>query len=70
MRETDLLLGGFAEARLSDLDDALLDPFEALLEESDRDVLTWILGRAAPPARHDTALMRLLRDFNSGSSDH
>ncbi len=69
MQETDLLLGGFAMARLESLDESLLGPFEALLEEGDNDLLNWISGREAPPQRHDTPLMRLLLDFGGGARE-
>jgi antitoxin CptB len=59
-RETDLILGRFAEAHLADFDDAQLDRYEALLECSDADLFDWVCGRAAPPPAHDDDVMRLL----------
>lgn len=49
MRELDMLLGPFADARLAGLGPAGLDLFETLLAENDQDLLAWITGRAAPP---------------------
>ncbi len=63
IKETDLLLGSFAEAHLSELDDAQLARYETLLEESDSVLFDWITGRVAPPPEHDTDIMRLLIDF-------
>jgi antitoxin CptB len=62
-RETDLLLGSFAEAHLRDLNEAQLDRYEALLENSDSHLFDWITGRLAPPAEHDTDVLRLLINF-------
>lgn len=61
--ESDLLLGGFAARHLQALNPAQLDRYEALLEESDHDLLAWISGREPVPERHDTDVFRLLRDF-------
>jgi antitoxin CptB len=48
-RELDLVLGGFADGRLADLDGADLDAFEALLSSDDQDLQDWMLGlRPAP----------------------
>ncbi len=61
--EADLLLGRFAERHLAGLDRAGLDRYEALLGESDQDLLDWISGRAPVPARHDHDLFQRLRTF-------
>jgi antitoxin CptB len=49
-REMDLLLGRYADARLATMDLAALDHFDALLAESDRDLMDWVLGHSPPPA--------------------
>lgn len=61
--ESDLLLGRFAGRHLAGLDRAELDRYEALLGESDQDLLDWISGRRPVPARHDHAVFRLLKNF-------
>lgn len=62
-RETDLILGRFAEAHLAGFDDRQLDRFEALLECSDADLFDWVSGRAAPPPSQDSDVMQLLLAF-------
>ena len=49
-KEADLILGGFALARMSSLTADQFAKFEALLEESDPDLMDWIGGRVVPPA--------------------
>lgn len=61
--EGDLLLGGFADRHLATLDGAELDRYEALLGEADQDLLAWVSGQAAVPARHDHEVFRMLRSF-------
>lgn len=62
-RETDLLLGSFAEQHLAGLSEAQLDRYEGLLEENDAALFDWIAGRAAPPPERDSDVLRLLIDF-------
>ncbi len=62
--EVDLLLGGFAERRLGALSEGQLRRYEALLENDDASLFAWITGRAAPPAEHDSDVLRLLIDFH------
>lgn len=61
--EADLLLGGFAEARLDRLDAAGLERLEALLAEPDQDIWDWATGRRPVPARHVGPLMEELAAF-------
>ena len=58
-REMDLVLGPYADGPMAGLDEAALDAFEALLDEADPDLYTWIAGAAAPPAAHGTAIGRI-----------
>lgn len=68
-KEADLLLGGFADRFLDDLDAVDLDRFEALLTEDDHELYAWMLGRAPTPERHDHALMARLVAFASATKD-
>lgn len=60
MREADLVLGGFADAEVTRLDEEELGLFEALLDEPDGDIVKWITGELELPARQDNALTRRL----------
>jgi antitoxin CptB len=60
-RESDLILGRFAEVYLADFDTSQLDRYEALLECADADLFDWLSGRAPLPAAQDHDVMRLLR---------
>lgn len=66
-KETDVLLGQFAERHLATLPAALLDQYETLIENSDPDLFMWISGRKPVPPEWDTEIMALLRDFRIGS---
>lgn len=62
-REMDLLVGGFADAHLADLDEAQLDRFEALLQAPDPELYDWMTGRSLPPPGLDHDVLRLMQDF-------
>jgi antitoxin CptB len=62
-RETDLLLGSFAERHLAALSEAQLERYEALLQENDAALFDWITGRAAPPPEKESDVLRLLQEF-------
>lgn len=62
-KEADLLLGGFARARLAHLTVDQVARLDALLEEQDLDILDWVIGRAPVPPHHDTDILQMLRSF-------
>ncbi len=63
MKETDRLLGGFAEQELANLSAELLGEFDILMDAPDADLLNWILGREAIPEAYDTEIMGLIIKF-------
>ena len=65
MRENDLIMGGFADAHIADLDETELDEFERLIEVLDRDLLSWITGEAEVPANYNTDVFRRLKAFHN-----
>jgi antitoxin CptB len=52
IKEMDLILGGYADARLAGLDDDALGLFEAVLGENDHDLFQWVTGQTEAPARY------------------
>ena len=62
-KESDLVIGGFATAHLQDLDAVQLEHFEALLDENDQDVLSWVIDMKPPPAAFETDVLTMLRNF-------
>ncbi len=47
-KETDLILGPYAAARLATMDSAALDEFERFLNEEDNDIWDWVSGKSSP----------------------
>lgn len=47
-KETDLILGAFAQSSLETLSAPDLDVYERLLDENDADLWEWISGKCSP----------------------
>lgn len=63
MKETDLLLGRFADHHLASFDERQLGHYDDLLEENDPDILAWIIGDQELPPKHRNDVTDLLRSF-------
>ena len=61
IREMDLVMGQFCDARLAEMSEAELDEFERLLDAPDPSVLAWITGETPVPVEYDTPLFAQLR---------
>ena len=68
IRETDLVLGRFADAHIADLSDTDLDTYERLLDNvPDHDLYVWVTGEApVPEAQRSDLLDRIIRSHNTG----
>ncbi|PTW60012.1 antitoxin CptB [Breoghania corrubedonensis] len=64
-KEMDLLLGGYVEARIGDLEDAELDRLEHLMDAADADLLDWLTGRKPVPTEYDTDIFHAVSDFHN-----
>jgi antitoxin CptB len=64
MREMDLVLGPFADARLPTMSDAELDEYERWLDIPDQQIFAWVSGSEETPAAVDTVLFRKLIAFH------
>lgn len=63
IREMDLVIGGFADAEIADLDEAELDQLETLMAEEDADLLRWVTGEVETPEQFRTALFERMRAY-------
>ena len=66
IRETDLLLGRFADAHIADLSDRDLDTYERLLDVPDHDLYLWVSGELDIPEIHRSDLLQRIVRFHSG----
>lgn len=56
IKEMDILLSAYADANLTQMDDAKLDLYDQLLHENDQDLYQWVTGQVVAPAPY-TALI-------------
>jgi antitoxin CptB len=59
IKEMDLILGGFCDARLDGLGDETLDLYDALLAENDQDLYRWVTGQAPAPERFSALIAEI-----------
>lgn len=64
-KETDIILGHFADHHLASLPDDELDLFERFLEEQDADIWKWLTAEAHPS---DAAYLPLLQQLSAYST--
>ena len=69
VRETDLIVGRFADAYIGALDEPALDDFERLIEVPNADLYSWVSGEADIPATYDTTVLRQLKDFHDRAKE-
>ena len=65
MREMDLLFTEYISEHFEHLSNEQYQSLEALLNESDSDIMSWIMGRAEPTCPEYTQIvnaMRVLKD--------
>ena len=62
-KETDLLLGRFAQDHLNRLDERQLDDYEALLQIEDPRLYKWISGMEPAPKFYQTDVLKLIQNF-------
>ncbi len=62
-KETDQLLGGFADRYLAGFGPDELAAYDRVLDLEDADLWDWLTGRGAPPAAVDSDVLRLLLAF-------
>lgn len=62
-KETDLILGKFAEKYLEQMDEKELEIFQKILEGSDADIYDWYNNKSPIPQEYDTPLMQKLLKF-------
>ena len=64
-RETDLLLGQFANRYLNTLEDQQLNDYEAILSQGDQNILAWVRGDLKIPANLNGTVFLLVKNFNT-----
>lgn len=64
-KETDVILGHFADEHLHTLNPAQLDVYETLLEEQDVDIWNWLIESAVPSKAEYLPVLGLLKEYSA-----
>ena len=68
LREIDLILGSFADARIGDLTDAELDQYEVVLDIPDTDLLPFLTGERPLASPFDSPILHTILAFRRAMS--
>lgn len=63
IKEMDLILGKYADEKLTELSLSELDAFEELTETEDQTLFSWFNGQNQAPEKHQ-AMLKTLRAFH------
>lgn len=63
IKEMDLILSAYAEARLERMDAAELDLYDALLQENDQDLYQWVTGQRPAPDAYGALVAEISRSL-------
>jgi antitoxin CptB len=64
MREMDILIGGFVDAKLAGLDERDIGDLERLLDAEDQKAFSWLCGTEPPPPEYDTPVFEQIKAFH------
>lgn len=67
IKEMDLILGAYADAKLADLDPATLDIYDAMLSENDHDLYQWVTGQVPTPPQYLNLITVISRHAGIGA---
>ena len=68
MREVDLLLGQFADARIDQLSEIELDQLENFMEAQDADIFSWFAGSKPVDPQYDAPIFEVIKAFHTHHS--
>ncbi len=62
-KETDILIGNFAKAKLNDFNQDQLNLFSQFIHEDDAEIYDWILNKTINPQKY-RQLIKEIREFH------
>jgi antitoxin CptB len=63
-KETDLILGQFADCFLSQMTSTELESYTVILQQTDADIVDWITRNTEVPQELQSSVMQKLLNFN------
>ncbi|KZL12613.1 hypothetical protein PsAD2_03919 [Pseudovibrio axinellae] len=63
MKEMDIMLGGYVEKHIAQMDDGELDELEVFLQHHDQDLFSWFIGTKPVPDEANTELFQKILNY-------
>ncbi len=63
IKEMDIILSAYADDHLASMSEADITLYDALLQENDQDLYSWVTGQTQPPARFEAMLSQIAQTF-------
>ena len=63
IKEMDIILIAFSDEHLSNMEEAEIVLYDALLNENDQDLYQWVTGQVAPPPQFTRLIDRISRQL-------
>lgn len=63
IKEMDIILSAYAERALEGMSDAQITLYDALLDENDQDLYSWVTGQTQPPESFRDLLAEIAQTF-------
>ncbi len=63
-KETDIIIGNFAQDYLATFNEEELAEFERILEQPDNDIFDWLTGKTKVPAEMEGTVMTKLLNYD------
>ncbi|MGB7317428.1 MAG: succinate dehydrogenase assembly factor 2 [Planktotalea sp.] len=63
IKEMDIILSAYADAQLEGMSDEKIMLYDALLDENDQDLYSWVTGQTTPPEQFDALLTEIGQTF-------
>ncbi len=68
IKEMDIVIGGYANAFVMDMDDERLVKFQTIMDESDRDLFSWFTGELDLPNHIDSSLFEEILNYSQNAT--
>lgn len=68
-KETDIILGRFADENLHKMDFATIDIYEKLLDEPDTSIWDWLVGTCPPEKPEYAPLLTLIEPYGRAAAN-
>ncbi len=63
IKEMDIILSAYADSNLENMPEEAIILYDALLDENDQDLYSWVTGQTTPPHKFQELLSHIAQTF-------